>query len=223
MNFSEQSQVDAIALLTEPLRQKTYEFVKRQNRPVTKDEVAKGCDLPRATASFHLEKLAEAGLLESEFRRLSGKKGPGAGRPNKLFRISDREITVSIPARRYDVAAEIMIEAIEFAETARVEINEALQHSAHEIGKEIGAEAVSLEQALEASGYEPDTENQGQITLGNCPFHQLSRKHTERICRTNLALLEGITEACAGAEDSTAVFAPGAGPCCVYIQQHHDQ
>ena len=40
------------------------------------------------------------------FQRLTGRSGPGAGRTAKLYRRSDTEIGVSLPERRYDLAAE---------------------------------------------------------------------------------------------------------------------
>ncbi len=66
----------------------------------------------RQTAAYHLDRLADDGLLDIEFRRLTGLSGPGAGRPAKLYRKSTRSFSVSVPPRRYELAAKIMLEAL---------------------------------------------------------------------------------------------------------------
>ncbi|HET8785902.1 MAG TPA: helix-turn-helix domain-containing protein, partial [Candidatus Limnocylindrales bacterium] len=107
--------IDAIALLDEPVRRRLYEWVVDQGRPVGRDEAAAAAGVSRALAAFHLDRLAAAGLLTTEFRRLTGRTGPGAGRPSKLYARADRDIRVALPERRYDIAAEVMAEALEEA------------------------------------------------------------------------------------------------------------
>src|SRR5918911_20308 len=53
----------------------------------------------RDLAAFHLDKLVEAGLLEASFRRLGERRGPGAGRPAKLYRRGAGEVAASLPPR----------------------------------------------------------------------------------------------------------------------------
>ena len=95
-----ESQAAGIGSLAEPIRRALYEYVVAQARPVGREEAAAAVDLPAHKANFHLDKLVDEGLLEAEFRRLSGKTGPGAGRPAKLYRRSAREWSVSLPPRR---------------------------------------------------------------------------------------------------------------------------
>ena len=73
--------VGAVSLLDEPARRRLYDWVVSQGRPVGREEAAKAVKITRSLATFHLDRLAEAGLLEAGYRRLSGKVGPGAGRP----------------------------------------------------------------------------------------------------------------------------------------------
>src|SRR3954447_14406218 len=96
------TQVAGLSALDEPARRTLYLFVAGQPEAVSREQAAAGCDLPLHTARFHLDRLVEEGLLDVEFRRLSGRSGPGAGRPSKLYRRSDRELSVSLPGRRYD-------------------------------------------------------------------------------------------------------------------------
>src|SRR3712207_446445 len=104
--------VEAISLLGEPVRRRLYDFVTSQTDSVSRDQAAKAVGIKRPLAAFHLDKLAEEGLLEVEFRRLSDRKGPGAGRPAKLYRRPDRELNVSLPHREYELAARVFAEAL---------------------------------------------------------------------------------------------------------------
>ena len=42
-------------------------------------------------------------------------RGPGAGRPTKLYKRSRRQLTVTLPERRYDVAGQLLAGAIDNA------------------------------------------------------------------------------------------------------------
>ena len=55
------------------------------------NEAAASVGISRALAAFHLDRLVKDGLLIPEYRRLSGRTGPGAGRPAKLYRRAPRE------------------------------------------------------------------------------------------------------------------------------------
>src|SRR5690349_17159553 len=108
---TEVDEVAAVALLDEPPRRAVYDWVSAQHRPVSRDEVAGATGMSRGLAAFHLDRLAAGGLLETEFRRLTGRTGPGAGRPAKLYRRAERDITVSLPDRRYELAAGLLADA----------------------------------------------------------------------------------------------------------------
>ena len=89
-----------------------YLHVVEQPGPVSRDDAAAATGVTRALAAHHLDRLVEAGLLDTEYRRLNGRTGPGAGRPSKLYRRTDRELSASVPARHYDLAAELFAEAL---------------------------------------------------------------------------------------------------------------
>src|SRR6476646_786768 len=105
--------VEAVALLGEQTRRRVYEIVARSDEPVGRDDAAAGAGISRELAAFHLDRLVAGGLLEAEYRRRNGRTGPGAGRPAKLYRRVDRDISVSLPDRRYDVAAEVFARALD--------------------------------------------------------------------------------------------------------------
>src|SRR5436853_488366 len=66
----------------------------------------------RSVASFHLDKLVDAGVVAVRFERTSGRTGPGAGRPSKLYRLADEELAASIPERHYDLAGSLLAAAV---------------------------------------------------------------------------------------------------------------
>jgi predicted ArsR family transcriptional regulator len=102
-----------IGVLSEPRRREVYDFVGAKDAFVTRDEVSAGLSMTRSLAAFHLDKLADAGLLSTSFRRPADRAaGPGAGRPSKLYGVSDLEVSVSIPPCRYDIAGRIIARAI---------------------------------------------------------------------------------------------------------------
>src|ERR671919_2293990 len=103
----------AVSLLDEPIRQRLYSWVVGQARPVGREEAARAVGITRALATFHLDKLAAGGLLEAGYQRLSGKVGPGAGRPARVYWRAAREFSVNLPERKYERAAELFASALE--------------------------------------------------------------------------------------------------------------
>jgi predicted ArsR family transcriptional regulator len=105
--------LDALSLLTDSVRRAAYDAVVASASPVGRDEIAAALGVGRTLAAFHLDKLVDAGLLEASFARRTGKSGPGAGRPAKLYHRAAAERAVSVPPRTYGSAAELLAEALE--------------------------------------------------------------------------------------------------------------
>jgi predicted ArsR family transcriptional regulator len=208
----------AIGLLDEPMRRNLYDWVVAQARPVGREQAAKALGITRALATFHLDRLTAGGLLEGGYRRLTGRSGPGAGRPARVYWRAERAFNVALPERRYDRAAELFATAL--ADIAGDSMPPPLEEAARELGEELGSSAVGaaptprLLTALDAAGYEPYLEESGTIRLRNCPFHGLIEQHRPLMCRTNLIMAEGITH---GAHVTAlhAVLDPQPGFCCV--------
>ena len=227
MTTPEDPGVAAVVLLGEPTRRRLYDHVVRQAEPVGRDDAAAALDLPRSTAAFHLDRLAEEGLLEVVYERRTGRTGPGAGRPSKLYRRSRREVTVSLPGRRYDLAGDLLAGALEEAEETGASPREVLQRRAHRVGRRIAADARETGDAvdscrmvlhdLESCGYEPRSEG-FRVVLVNCPFHALAEEHTGLVCGMNLHLLDGLV---AGLDDAglRAGLDPAPDRCCVVLAE----
>jgi predicted ArsR family transcriptional regulator len=228
MNGDFQAQVTGIGTLAEPTRRTLYLYVAAQPAAVSREQVADDLQLPLHSVKFHLDRLAEEGLLDIEFRRLSDRTGPGAGRPSKLYRRSAKELAVSLPERRYDLVGEVLAEAIERSVRDGVAVRLAVQDAASAEGRRIAAEAerddgeaTDLERAataLAGHGYEPRMSSMAGITLGNCPFHSLARAHTQLVCTLNVALVEGVLEGLR-CTDLEAVLDPQPGLCCVVVRR----
>lgn len=220
--------IAGLASLSEPIRRQLYLNVASRSDEVSRDEAARAAGISRSLAGFHLDRLVEQGLLEVSFRRLTGRSGPGAGRPAKLYRRSARQVDVSLPERRYALAASILATAIDTSETPRT--RKALVRTAREVGDRIGAEARAragpranrkrllggMTDALAGEGYEPVCAA-GEVRLRNCPFHALVAEHRDLVCGMNLALIEGLVEGLA-LPAAKPVLDPQAGMCCVAVR-----
>ncbi|MFF4119104.1 helix-turn-helix transcriptional regulator [Streptomyces sp. NPDC001714] len=225
--------IDAIAALQDPVRRRLYEYVAAQGREVGRNEAAEATGVARTLAAHHLDRLAEAGLLDTGSRRLTGRSGPGAGRPAKVYTRAREERAVSLPARDYRTAAELLAEAAEQAGldaglcAAARRRGEALRGSAAPCG--------SLEEAmgtLAARGYEPHLEAAGGaegaadaegatgatpavVRMRNCPFHAVAERFPPLVCGMNLALVEGLL----GTDGPVrARMAARPGECCVVVE-----
>lgn len=219
--------VEAVALLAEPVRGALYQWVVSAGRAVSRHEAASALGITRALAAFHLDRLVTGNLLVVEYRRLSGRTGPGAGRTSKLYRPAPRDVSVSLPGRRYEIPAELFAKAIEQSEIQLPP--DALREAAREMGEAIGSAArlpagkrpsqKQLREALLAMLSERDYQpraSSAEIRLGNCPFQTLVDKHRPLVCGMNLALIEGLISGL-GDRRFVARLDPQPDQCCVAI------
>ena len=218
--------VSAVASLSEPTRLRIYDHLRAQAEPVSRDDVAHALGLPRRTAAFQLDRLADAGLLVVSFERRSGRSGPGAGRPAKLYRPFTGEVSVSLPPRHYDLAGSLLAGALVEAEQGGEAPREVLARRARDLGRAQGGQfgkstkstkgtkgTAVLMRLLESHGYEPRGEG-SDIILHNCPFHALAQRQPELVCGMNLHLLEGVLEGL-GMPGHNARLDPDPSRCCV--------
>jgi predicted ArsR family transcriptional regulator len=221
MNDSRDRDLVALGLLAEPARRALYGWVVAQGRPVGREEAANALGLTRALATFHLDRLANGGLLESGYRRLTGRVGPGAGRPARVYWRGGREVSVSVPERRYERVAALFASALE--RLGAGSIPAPLAAAARELGEQLGrtpppdAPGERLTSALAAGGYEPVVDDAGSIRLRNCPFKALADTHRELVCHTNLAIGEGVVSG-SGATGVRPVLDPQPDGCCVVFE-----
>lgn len=225
-----EQKVTVIGALAEPVRRALYLFVCAQAAPVSRDQAAEAVGVPRHQAKFHLDRLEAEGLLEADYARLTGRTGPGAGRPSKRYRRAPREIAVSLPDREYELAGRLMAEAITESARSGAPVLDTLCRVAAEHGRAMGNAVVATDggprtspaEALDIAlrtlgeyGYEPRREGDRAV-MANCPFHALVQTHTELVCRMNHALISGLIDAI-GPHQLEARLDPGENRCCVTL------
>jgi predicted ArsR family transcriptional regulator len=208
--------LEQLTALDEPVRRRLYSFISDQPAPVSRDEAAAATGIGRTLAAYHLDKLTEAGLLVSSYRRLPGRGGPGAGRPAKWYARASEEFTVSVPPRAYELLAGMLVTAVEHDDDGSVQA--ALGTAARGAGHTVGQEAGSVLGALRRCGYEPAEGAGGDIELRNCPFHRIAQDHREVVCALNLRLVRGIL-AGTGERTTRARLEPRPERCCVTIRR----
>lgn len=221
--------IRAIAALDDDLRWGMYEFIRAARRPVTRDEAAAAVGISRKLAAFHLDKLVDAGALRARPQPADGTRR--VGRVPKVYEPSGTDIRVSIPQRRHDILAGILLGAV-VSEGHGENARDAARRVARDHGKQIGAEerqrvrpgrlgaerALTLTSKLLAErGFEPARESPACLRLRNCPFHPLTARAPDLVCGLNLAFLTGMVD---GLQASTvaAVLDPRAGECCVELR-----
>lgn len=222
--------VTRLGALADPVRRALYRFVAEQPGAVSRDQAAEGVAVPRHTAKFHLERLVDEGLLVTEFRRLTGRSGPGAGRPAKLYRRSRRELAVSVPARRYDLAGQVLADAAERAlagapmqDALAAATGAAAQVMVAEVSPE-GEGLAAVAEVLGRLGYEPrlgrgpDHQHDHGLALRNCPYARLASDHGPLVCGMNEAFVTAVSAAtgCGGRVERRA-GGPSEGGCCVTV------
>jgi predicted ArsR family transcriptional regulator len=225
------SQWQAVAALVDPVRRSLYEYVRRQDHPVTREEAADAHAISRNLTAFHLDKLVEAHLLTTRYEA-PGDQPRGRGRTPKVYEPTAEGVHLSIPLRRYDLVGEILADAVasEPADAAS-----AARRIALERGRELGAQwrhnqpdrsgrhahGRDREQigaaltALAGLGYEPRQAPDGAVALANCPFHALAERQRSLVCGINHAFVDGLLQ---GLDVRlSAELRPRAPYCCVAL------
>jgi predicted ArsR family transcriptional regulator len=221
--------IRAVAALEDELRRGMYGFIRRERRPVTRDEAAESVGISRKLAAFHLDKLVDAGVLRTRYQ--AGGRTRKVGRAPKVYEPSGLDIRISIPQRQHEILADILLGAV-LTEGQAERAREAALRVAAERGRDIGAaqreqarpgrlgaeRALTLAAALlERYGFEPARETATCLRLRNCPFHPLAARASELVCGMNQAFLSGLL-AGLGAAAVEAVLDPRPGECCVELR-----
>jgi predicted ArsR family transcriptional regulator len=212
---AEAAELAALSSLDDPVRRRLYEYVANRDEPTSRDQAAEDAGISRTLAAYHLDKLAGAKLLTVSYMRPTGRGGPGAGRPAKFYTRAEQEMSVSVPPRDYELLARLLVSSIEQDSTGavRAAVNTAAREAGRRAGRETRGDIVA---ALRDAGYLPQVDDDGSISLRNCPFHAVARDHVDVVCGLNLELIEGVI-AGAEQEEARAELSPRPGRCCVVV------
>jgi predicted ArsR family transcriptional regulator len=216
-------QMHRLASLADPARRSVYAFVVEHATGADRNQVAAALDLSRSLAAYHLERLVEDGLLTARFEHRGTRRGPGSGRPSKIYERADTEFEVSLPPRDYGLAARVMADALDaLADQGTNAITAAAQRQGSELrasgslakGGPADLDAVARE--LAGFGYEPYPRDDC-LRMRNCPFDAIARDHRELVCSMNVALVRSLLDAGPkGAFD--VALEPEDNECCVAIR-----
>lgn len=199
-----------VAALGDPTRRSIFFTVRAAGAEQTKDDVAAALGIGRRLAGFHLDKLVEQGFLRAGFRRRSDRRGPGAGRPAKVYALTDAEVSVALPERHYDLLAKLLLQAS--LDRSGDPPQEVLQRVGWEFGHEIGraeiaagrgagpsataAQAVAqVVDLLSRYGFAARADGEAGIRACACPFEEMAFGDPERICGLDRAIWRGLLAA----------------------------
>ncbi|MFE3450202.1 helix-turn-helix transcriptional regulator [Nonomuraea sp. NPDC059194] len=208
------SELEALSQLSDPVRRSLYAYVAGHGGEVGRGEAAEAAGVSRTLAAHHLDKLVEAGLLEASFRPQE-RKGPGSGRPAKVYRRAGAELSVSLPPRDYASLASVLADVVELLGG-----EEQAEEAARAAGRRLAAGGGDPVETMQARGYEPYVEG-GVVRQRNCPFHALARDFPLLVCSMNLALCQGLLEGL-GEDPGRAALDPRPGECCVTLSKTNE-
>lgn len=212
----------ALAALTDGQRRRVFEQVQAGGE-CTVTEIATALSIGRTLVTFHLAKLVEAGLVEV----VPARKRLGVpGRPSQSYRLTGREVTASVPDRRYDLLAGVLLggvaehqpgesaqdSAVRVAHRRGKELAQQLSHS--RAARSAAARLGRLETLLASLGYVPRRQDK-TITVRNCPFDKFRPENTPQVCQVNLALAQGYLDGLDLSERVSVELRPCPDNCCV--------
>jgi predicted ArsR family transcriptional regulator len=204
-----------VVALADASRRSLYDYVRRQGRPVAREEAADATGMSRNLAAFHLDKLVEAGLLAARYEAPPDRPR-GRGRAPKVYEPVGDGLTVTMPARRYELLAEILADAVAESPTRSFETAlELATARGRSIGQSLQKNNQGLLSGLTTLGFEPE-EQPDVVLLRNCPFHALAGRQTALVCGLNHRFLQGLVDGLQ-AERVEANLAPRPGACCVEL------
>lgn len=117
-------------------------YVRKSGEPVTADDAAVALGIHRGVARDRLEVLLRAGLLSTSFVRRSGRSGPGAGRPAKLYSAAPEPQAIEFPPRRFPALVARLIDEL----PAKRKRQRALRRAGENFGRDL-ADAADLQPA----------------------------------------------------------------------------
>lgn len=198
-----------VAALGDATRRRVFFTVREADRLMGKDDVAEAVGITRRLAGFHLDKLVEQGFLRAEFQRRSGRTGPGAGRPAKLYALAEVEQDSRLEVKHYDLLAELLLRAM--SDRSGEDPQEVLERVGYEFGRELGeaerdagrspsysttTDAVmGVVGVLTRFGFGATAGADGRITARACPFEEMAKVDPQRVCGLDRSIWRGVLSA----------------------------
>lgn len=196
-------------VLSDPTRLSIYEYITKNHKEVTVQDIAEEFHIHPNVARLHLTKLEDVGMLVSENR----KTGRG-GRPSRLYRLSDEVIELHFPFRDYKLLSRIALESM-------LSLGKAGEKALYETGKRYAQELIEnqlmrekvtkneltfdqkidfIKTTMTILGFSPDIyiKEQGQklyFQIFNCPFKEVAVDFQAQTCNMHAVFITGLLEA----------------------------
>jgi predicted ArsR family transcriptional regulator len=128
--------LDRLAAAGDPQLRRILLYARSRRDPFTAAEAAEALGVHSNVARSRLDRLVEAGFLAVTLERRGGRRGPGAGRPAKVYRVTQELEGVEFPDRRLAELISLLVTKV----PARGRSN-ALREVGEDFGRELGASA----------------------------------------------------------------------------------
>jgi predicted ArsR family transcriptional regulator len=185
MNDEPLAEIDrTVSALQDPTRRRILlDFYVHQPEWTTAD-VAAAVGVHRTVAHAHLERLVALGYLISSQRR------GAAGKPAKLYRLTERQIELSYPTRRFARLAALLAQALRGSPDGIGAAREAGRgHGASMVTKSAHSpESVLRELIPLGAEY---VMSDGDVVARNCIFRQACQQAQDIVCELHAGILEG--------------------------------
>jgi predicted ArsR family transcriptional regulator len=215
--------LDVLGVFTEPARRRVYEQLHEEG-PATVAELVTALGMGRTLVAFHLGKLLETGFVEI----VAPEQVAGApGRPAQRYRTTSREVVATVPDRRYDLLAGVLLDGLADqrpGESAQSSAQRAARRRGTELARTWGRGSASLEggrarleHLLQSLGYAPRSQG-ADLLLRNCPFDAFRATNTPQVCPVNQALSDGFLHGLDLDVHLRATLRPSPDSCCVVFE-----
>jgi predicted ArsR family transcriptional regulator len=104
--------LDRLAAAGDPQLRRVLLYARGRRDPFTADDAAVVLDVHPNVARSRLDRLVEAGFLAVTPERRGGRRGPGAGRPAKIYRVAPELEGVEFPDRRLAELITLLVKRI---------------------------------------------------------------------------------------------------------------
>jgi predicted ArsR family transcriptional regulator len=130
--------LDRLAAAGDSQLRRVLLYARGRREACSADEVAVALGVHRNVARSRLDRLAEAGFLVVALERRGGRRGPGAGRPAKVYRVAPELEGVEFPDRRLAELIGLLVEKLPVRGRER-----ALRDAGEDFGRSLAATARS--------------------------------------------------------------------------------
>jgi predicted ArsR family transcriptional regulator len=182
--------LDRLAAAGDPQLRRILLYARGRREPFTADEAASALGIHRNVARSRLDRLTDAGFLAVTHEHRGTRRGPGAGRPAKVYRVAPELEAVEFPERHLADLIGLLVGKLPARGREKV-----LREAGEDFGRSLGATAplkpsrdprAGLERlcdALGLLGFHASVQSHGGqeaiLTSATCPLRPLVANHPD--------------------------------------------